>query len=463
MKRHTTPSAVHSRNTHSTVGVVSPIVAPVPISRTMHQLPDDEAHQSIPAQTPTSAPQLADSRIQSCISGINSVQLADSSVQPSALASAAQLEANRRLEAWLAKYTPVEQKIYADREQRLARKAARREARAQALGDLAEATGGLSKVMLRENWSLEKMMQWADGDVFMMQCLARIFRKEAARKIDAIRHQWQRSRYYPQENERRRARAAARRSTRPRSTSNPCPTREEILDAWVHLKDSHAATIRFGSLIEDLACYLDSSLRRNEEGTIIGRNPGVKGWLQENIPALFLRYSTVMRYKSAARKLKQLTNIDDPIPAAAIVCDYGADEAAPAVQSGMEMIKASCDYCADESIPATQGGMKADGESCDYGADETQAGAKTAGDGAEKAGENGQRVVRGSVKARDDAEKVRQGNAEAKIRQARGVWLKVIADVSPYPTPLLARIDGLLGAPAESLQADFASHNGHIA
>ena len=422
MKRHTTPSAVHSRNTHSTVGVVSPIVAPVPISRTMHQLPDDEAHQSIPAQTPTSAPQLADSRIQSCISGINSVQLADSSVQPSALASAAQLEANRRLEAWLAKYTPVEQKIYADRERRLARKAARREARAQALGDLAEATGGLSKVMFRENWSLEKMMQWADGDVFMMQCLARIFRKEAARKIDAIRHQWQRSRYYPQENERRRARAAARRSTRPRSTSNPCPTREEILDAWVHLKDSHAATIRFGSLIEDLACYLDSSLRRNEEGAIIGRNPGVKGWLQENIPALFLRYSTVMRYKSAARKLKQLTNIDDPIPAAAIVCDYGADERAP----------------------AAQGGMKLDGESCDYGADETQAGAKTAWDG--------------GVKARDGGEKA--GNVDAKIRQARSVWLKMIADVNPYPTPLLARIDGLLGAPAESLHPDSASHDG---
>ena len=48
-------------------------------------------------------------------------------------------------------------------------------------------------------------------------------------------------------------------------------------------------------------------------------------------------------------------------------------------------------------------------------------------------------------------------------RQARGVWLKVIEDVSPYPTPLLARIDGLLGAPAESLHPDSSSHDGHIA
>ena len=49
------------------------------------------------------------------------------------------------------------------------------------------------------------------------------------------------------------------------------------------------------------------------------------------------------------------------------------------------------------------------------------------------------------------------------LRRARGVWLKMIADVSPYPTPLLAHIDGLLGAPAESLQLDSASHDGHIA
>ena len=91
------------------------------------------------------------------------------------------------------------------------------------------------------------------------------------------------------------------------------------------------------------------------------------------------------------------------------------------------------------------------GESCDYGADENElasrAGAKTAWDG--------------GVKARDGGEKA--GNVDAKIRQARGVWLKMIADVSPYPTPLLARIDGLLGAPAESLQPDSASHDSRIA
>ena len=35
-------------------------------------------------------------------------------------------------------------------------------------------------------------------------------------------------------------------------------------------------------------------------------------------------------------------------------------------------------------------------------------------------------------------------------RRARGVWLKVIAGVRPYPMPLLVRIDGLLGTFKES-------------
>ena len=40
----------------------------------------------------------------------------------------------------------------------------------------------------------------------------------------------------------------------------------------------------------------------------------MKGWLRERLPALALRYTTVMRYKAAARKLKQITELADPTP-----------------------------------------------------------------------------------------------------------------------------------------------------
>ena len=42
--------------------------------------------------------------------------------------------------------------------------------------------------------------------------------------------------------------------------------------------------------------------------------PGGEGWLRERLPALALRYTTVMRYKAAARKLKQITELADPTP-----------------------------------------------------------------------------------------------------------------------------------------------------
>ncbi len=37
--------------------------------------------------------------------------------------------------------------------------------------------------------------------------------------------------------------------------------------------------MRFGSIMQDLECYVDNSLRFNMAGHIVGRNAGVKGWL----------------------------------------------------------------------------------------------------------------------------------------------------------------------------------------
>ena len=111
----------------------------------------------------------------------------------------------------------------------------------------------------------------------------RAFRRDCSRRVAKLKAAERRPRYYEAENERRRALAAERRKIRARATTNACPTREAILVAWNRRKDSHEAAISFGSLLEDLECYLDNALRRSEDGVIIGRNPGRKGWLCDNV------------------------------------------------------------------------------------------------------------------------------------------------------------------------------------
>ena len=118
-----------------------------------------------------------------------------------------------------------------------------------------------------------------------------------------------------------------------------CPTREDILDAWKKVKDSNEDLLRFGSLMEDLECYVDNSLIRDDSGAIIGRRSGIKGWLQVEIPALYAVYSRVMAYKSAAKRMRQLIELQDPIPLSSVL-DMGNAEKSESLQTK--------DYGADE-------------------------------------------------------------------------------------------------------------------
>ena len=144
------------------------------------------------------------------------------------------------------------------------------------------------------------------------------FMEHSSKHLARMKASVRRPYYYEAERARRRELAAARRKITRRYTDNSCPTREQILAGWLNRRKSHADAIRFGSLIEDLECYIDNSLMRTDDGVIYGRNSGIKGWLQENIPALYLKYSTIMRYKAAAKKLKQITLLRDPTPIAAV-------------------------------------------------------------------------------------------------------------------------------------------------
>ena len=318
----------------------------------------------------------------------------DGSAAPAARTPAGELA------AWLAKYGPVERAILEAREWRLRNRAARRAREARRFGDLCEASEGLAVAWRRRGFPAREMLDWAGGDRLALWAAAPFLRRCATEEVNALRRRLVRPLYYGRENARRRALAAERRRVRRRRTESPCPTREAILDAWTHAREGREgreAMLRFGSLLEDLACYVDHGLRL-AGGRIVGRAPGIKGWLRENVPALALRYTTVMRYKAAAKKLRQVVELPDPIPVAAVLDGAGAPE-------GMEPKEGTRDYGA-EKTHRHEGVVEALGG--------------------------------GSTPAKREAER------EMMILRARGVYLEAMEGVPDVVTRVLERIDALL-------------------
>lgn len=159
-------------------------------------------------------------------------------------------------------------------------------------------------------------MQMALGitDLRGLRCL----RRGLTERINRLQSLVRRPRYYEKDNARRRALAAERRKITRRTTLNPCPTPEAIRAAFAARKESVEAKIRLGGLLQDLECYVDNCLRIDDHGNIVGRNGGVKEWLHRHVPELAARYTTVMRYKALAKRLRQATQIADPIPTSAM-------------------------------------------------------------------------------------------------------------------------------------------------
>lgn len=283
---------------------------------------------------------------------------------------AAEIEAKRKFAEWLEKYRPVEEAIYAERDRRERRK---RINRGKAFGDLCEITEGRASFCRRTGFSAEEA-NWILGRrraihpslelpmlIGEMAWLAAItLRKELTKRITRVKHDMMRPAYYERERNRRLALAAERRKIKTRHTTNPCPTKEQILDAWIKVKDSNESMLRFGSLLEDLECYVDNSLL-HDGGIIVGRRPGIKGWLQMNIPALYLKYSTVMAYKAAAKKMRQTIGLSDPMPLSSIMQDAsigdGTGKSSGTESTQKEGLGEDCnlqDYDADEIIRCTK-------------------------------------------------------------------------------------------------------------
>ena len=371
---------------------------------------------------------------------------------PSGPAAPSRRSPSGELAAWLAKYAPVERAILEARERRLRNRAARRAGKARRFGDLCEASEGLAVAWRRRGFPAGEMLDWAGGDRLALWAAAPFLRRCATEEVNALRRRLVRPLYYGRENARRRALAAERRRVRRRRTESPCPTREAILDAWTHAREGREAMLRFGSLLEDLACYVDHGLRL-AGGRIVGRAPGIKGWLRENVPALALRYATVMRYKAAAKKLRQVVELPDPIPVAAVLdgagVGVGAKDSAGAgngtgtvdgtgAREGAEPKEGTRDYGAEKSQDNVRGRSRTrerlearaavngvEKQKRDYDAERLQCGASVD----EKA---------------EDARERREVERETAILRARGVYLEAMEGVPDVVTRVLERIDALL-------------------
>ena len=339
---------------------------------------------------------------------------ADPPSAPAAARAPSEDVAEREFREWIRRYGPVERAVYAERERREASRRRRAAERRRAFGALCEMTEGLAAFAERNGVTLEEARRRLRRirpfhPSLALPCMLltdawtglAAVRRLLTRRIDRAKHEAARPAYYAQERARRQALAAERRKVRMRVALSPGPTRLEILDAWTKVKDSPEALLRFGGLMEDLECYVDNGLRRTEDGVIVGRRPGIKGWLQLEIPALYLKYKTVMAYKAAAKRMRQVLDIRDPLPLAAALPEKGQTQ----------------DRGADEIHGRASGGRGAgDGERGKTGGEGDGAqGGRQAVDGADEPGGGGR-------KAMDEAD-------ELEALRARAVCAEVLAGI----------------------------------
>ena len=97
-----------------------------------------------------------------------------------------------------------------------------------------------------------------------------------------------------------------------KTSMNPPPTPEALRNAWKASRTSLSGKLLAGTLLSDLEPVVDQSYLRAEDGTIVGRRPGIKGWLLQNCPDMLPHYKALMNYKALADKLRKALGIEDP-------------------------------------------------------------------------------------------------------------------------------------------------------
>ncbi len=121
-------------------------------------------------------------------------------------------------------------------------------------------------------------------------------------------------------------------------SSSPPPSPEALLAQYDKAKGRGPVEekIRLGSMMLDIEAAVDSSLVRDSSGEIVGRNAGVRGWLDEHCPELSRHYASLMGYRRLADEFRKSHGLRDPHPAARLLEKaFPAAVFPPAVRAAM--------------------------------------------------------------------------------------------------------------------------------
>jgi len=82
---------------------------------------------------------------------------------------------------------------------------------------------------------------------------------------------------------------------------------EKLGRQWDRVHDSLEEMLRFGEMLIELDDYVDNSFIRDDNDNIVGRMPGMKGFLTEHCP--YVGYKTAMRFRSLAMKARKVARV----------------------------------------------------------------------------------------------------------------------------------------------------------
>ena len=109
------------------------------------------------------------------------------------------------------------------------------------------------------------------------------------------------------------SRATRRRLSRQRKISTrAAPTPEALAAAWAKSRKSLEWRLRLGSMLENLEPVVDQSYIRDEDGVIVGREPGIRGWLFDHCQVVSKHYKTAMGYKALAHRFRLAIGLPEP-------------------------------------------------------------------------------------------------------------------------------------------------------
>ena len=291
--------------------------------------------------------------------------------------------------------------------------------------------GTLARIALAASWLLAFPNKIRSSTLAVPPwLLAAFLRRVLTRRIATMRNKATRPVHYEAEKARRRAMAAERRRITRRTTTNPCPSAEDLLNAWQHVRDSKESLVRFGSMIQDLECYVDNSLRFDRSGRIVGRNAGVKGWLREHVPELAEHYTSVIRYKAAAKKLRQIVGLADPTPVIAVLGE-AQREADARSKAGWTRREEWCNYGAEK---LTGEGSESHDDARGWG---------TRASGMDGKGARTNETSGKDTRAKETGENDTGDSPPVEVVRARAVYLEIMEGVPDVAARVLARIDAL--------------------